>query len=217
MEYEGRLTDGTRILFRHIRPDDKERLHSGFEQLSPESRYRRFFRQIDHLSEAQLAYLTELDFEDHFAWVAVLADTPGQPGVGVARWIRIADEPGVVEGAVTVIDSMHGKGIGTTLLWIAARSAIEKGVKAFRVWVQGDNRAMVGILQGLGEPPKDWESGVAQLDIPLPGDPDHLARTPATMMLRAVASEELVSEADPSTAVVRGLFENAPEGAPDRT
>src|ERR1700694_5259409 len=84
----GVLNDGTRVLFRPIRPDDKDNLRRGIEAMSPESRYRRFFAPIDHLSDEQLAYLTEIDYQDHFAWIAFLPDVEGFPGVGVARWVR---------------------------------------------------------------------------------------------------------------------------------
>ena len=88
-EYAAALEDGTRVLFRRVRPDDKDRLQRGLAQLSPESRYLRFFGPLDHFTAGQLRYLTEVDFRDHFAWVATLPDLPGEPGIGIARWIRL--------------------------------------------------------------------------------------------------------------------------------
>lgn len=187
MEYEGELRDGRAVLFRPLRPDDKEVIRRGFEALSPASRYRRFFREIDHLTEAQLAYLTEVDGVDHVAWLALVRETSGYRGAGVARWIRVPGEPSVAEGAVTVIDSLHGLGIGTTLLWLAARSAIERDVNAFRVVVQGENHPVLALLEGFGIHPQKWESGVAEIDIPLPGRPDDLAVTPSMIVMKAVA------------------------------
>lgn len=194
MDYEGKLLDGTRVLFRRIRPDDKTKLAAGFERLSEESRYRRFFRLIDHLSDEQLTYLTEVDFQDHFAWIAELPDEADQPGVAVARWIRIANEPEVAESAITVVDDYQGQGLGSTLLWLLARSAIEQGVKALRVWVQGENVAVLNMLSDFGVVPKRWESGISEVDIPLPADPDDLDKTPAKILLRKVASGEVDAE-----------------------
>src|SRR5919106_848625 len=65
------LQDGTRARLRPIVPDDKARLVGAFERLSPESRYRRFMAPIAELSDEQLAQLTELDYRDHFARVAL--------------------------------------------------------------------------------------------------------------------------------------------------
>lgn len=198
MQYEGRLADGRRIVFRPVGPQDKDLIRRGFEALSPESRYRRFFRQLDHLSEEQLRYLTEIDYDNHFAWIAYLPEE--EQGAGVGRWIRLPDEPEIAEGAVTVVDSLHGLGIGTTLLWLSARSAIERGVNAFRVVVQGENHPILALLESFGVRPDGWESGVAQIDVPLPGDPDDLAITPSMLLLKAAAEGQVVGEAAGTTS-----------------
>jgi hypothetical protein len=76
------LLDGTRVLIRPVVPDEKQRFVDGFARLSPESRYRWFMSPVDELSPEMLAQFTEVDYVDHFAYVALLADEPGQPGVG---------------------------------------------------------------------------------------------------------------------------------------
>lgn len=199
MRYEGKLRDGRPIAFRPLDPGDKELIRLGFEELSQGSRYRRFFRQIDHLTEEQLRYLTELDYENHYAWLAYLPEEVGYQGAGVGRWIRLPDEPKIAEGAVTVIDALHGNGIGTTLLWLSARTAIEKGIKAFRVVVQGENHPVLAVLESFGVKPARWESGVAEVDVPLPTSPEDLRVTPTTILLKAVAEGRFDSEAAGST------------------
>ena len=193
--FQSRLDDGTLLLFRRIRPDDKERLQQGVRYLSPQSRFLRFFHYVDHLSEAQLRYLTEVDFVDHFAWIAVMPELEGEPGVGVGRWIRTPDDPAIAEGAVTVVDEFHNRGIGKTLLWLMARSAIQQGVHTFRAWTLGDNRTMQQLLRDFGARPGRWESGVMEVLVPLPDDADDLASTPAPLVLRAAAAGELHGEA----------------------
>lgn len=188
VEWQCALADGTRVLFRRIRSDDKERLKRGLEELSPGSRYRRFFRYIDHFSDKELRYLTEVDFVDHWAWLAVLPDSPRAPGVAVGRWIRVADEPNVAEAAVTVVDAYQGQGLGKTMLWLLARSAIENGIASLRAWVLGENDMMLALLKDAGAPPGVWESGVMRVDIPLPDHPDKLYETPAPLVLKAVAT-----------------------------
>lgn len=181
------LPDGRRILFRPILPADKGMLQEGLTHLSDETRYLRFFSPIDHFTERQLRYLTEIDYEDHFAWVAMLPDEVGAPGVCVARWIRLKEQPDVAEGAVVVVDGMQNNGIGRTLLWLAARSAIERGIRAFQVWTLGDNRTVHHLLEGLGATPVTSEMGTREFRVPLPNDPDALDGTPAPLVLRAVA------------------------------
>ncbi len=194
-QFETQLDDGATVLFRPIRPEDKRLIADGVRALSPESRYLRFFRHIDHLSEAQLRYLTEVDFDNHFAWVALLE--PNDLGVGVGRWIRTRDEPDVAEGAVTVADPYHNRGIGKTLLWLMARSAIQHGVKAFRAWTLGENKPMLELLKGFGAQQGRWESGVLEVLVPLPEDADELSKSPAPLVLKAVAAGELHGEAHP--------------------
>jgi GNAT superfamily N-acetyltransferase len=193
MNYESTLADGTRVLFRPISPEDKGRLQEGLRRLSPESRYRRFFRYIEHFTEEQLVYLTELDFENHFAWIAVLPDETGQPGVGVGRWIRLAEKPTLAEGAVTVLDDYQGKGIGSTLLWLLARSAVEKGINYFVAYVTATNRPMLALLEELGAQELRWQDGIAEVRTPLPSDPSELDLSPAPLILRAVARGEFAA------------------------
>jgi hypothetical protein len=66
-----RLRDGSRVLIRPIEPDDRAALAEGFERLSAESRYRRFFAPMPRLRERDLDYLTRVDHRDHEALVAV--------------------------------------------------------------------------------------------------------------------------------------------------
>lgn len=205
MHLESHLPDGRRILFRPIEPGDKDLLAAGFERLSPESRYRRFFRSIDHLSPAQLRYLTEVDGVDHVAWVALLPDAPSEEeGAGVARWVRLPAEPEAAEAAVTVVDSLHGMGIGTTLLHILAREAVARGVRCFKAWVLGDNQTIQGLLKDMGARPGRWEAGTLEMTVPLPEDADELEETPAPLILKAVAEGRLSGRIREDRSVVIG-------------
>ena len=190
--------DGLHIVFRPIRPEDKDLLRCGFEKLSPESRYRRFFRAIDHLSDKQLAYLTEVDFNDHYAWVALDPAEDQCPGVGVARWIRAADDPSVAEAAVTVVDDHQNKGIGSALMFLAGRSAIENGIRAIRVSALGENKAVSEMLKDMGVVPGKWEMGVMEAEIPLPATVEELDRSPVASIFRATARGDLETHLDPS-------------------
>ncbi len=190
------LADGTKVAFRVLRPGDRETIKRGFGELSDESRYRRFFQRIDRLSEKQLSYLTEIDYEDHFAWIAHLPDEGGR-GVGVARWVRAKDEPTVAEAAVTVIDPFHNKGIGSTLLRLATVSAVERGIRFFRAWTLGGNQPMIEILMNLGAQPGRWEQGVQEIMVPLPETVSGVGESPAPLILKAVADGRLHGEASP--------------------
>jgi GNAT superfamily N-acetyltransferase len=186
-----RLRDGRTALIRPIEPDDKWRLVEGLKLLSPESRYLRFHASVERLSEAQLRYFTEIDYHDHMAWVALDPDAPDQPGMAVARYVRLPDEPHVAEAAVTVADAYQGLGLGTILLGLLARTAVSNGIDVFRNYVLADNAAMLELLAQLGSTQIDEGHGVYRVDVPLPENPDDLPDTPAGRVFRAAASGEL--------------------------
>jgi len=131
---EYRLRDGTRVRIRPIRPDDARTLQDGFRALSPESRRRRFRNPKERLSPRELRHLTECDGISHLALGAVRLDAQGWEceGLGVARFVRLPDQPEVAEPVVTVVDAVQGQGLGRLLSEHLIRAAADRGVKTFR-------------------------------------------------------------------------------------
>src|SRR5215471_16701586 len=93
------LSDGSKVLIRQVQSADAPLLADGFARLSARSRQARFLTPKRELSPAELRYLTEVDHHDHEALGAV--DHADGRGVGVARYIRSADDPQAAEIAVT--------------------------------------------------------------------------------------------------------------------
>lgn len=145
-----RLRDGTRVLLRQIRPQDRDRLAAGLRELSAESRRLRFHAEVTALTDAQLTYLTEVDHLDHEAIVAIDLDRPGQPGIGVARYLRDPYLHEVAEVTVTVADRYHGQGAATLLLGALAARGQAAGVSVFRHHVLAHNAGMLAVLDRLG-------------------------------------------------------------------
>jgi RimJ/RimL family protein N-acetyltransferase len=181
------LRDGSRALVRPIRPDDRWRIAAGLKLLSPRTRYLRFHADLDEFSDEQLTYLTEVDHHDHEAWVALDADDPDAPGMGVARYVRLADEPEVAEVAVTVVDAYQGRGLGTILLRRLAASAIEHGVRRFRNYVLADNEPMLEVLDLVGASRREIEPGLLQVEVELPDDPELLPGPGLSQLFREAA------------------------------
>jgi GNAT superfamily N-acetyltransferase len=181
------LRDGTLVRLRPVVPDDKGHIVEGFRRLSPESRYRRFMAPLAELSEEQLRELTEIDYEDHFALLALSLDEADTPGMGVSRYVRDRDEPEVAEAAVTVIDDYHRRGLGTLLLQALGAVALEHGIKRFRGYVLENNRPIREVLDGLGAEVHHDSAGVVRVDIDLPATAEDLRGSPLYDVLRAVA------------------------------
>jgi ribosomal protein S18 acetylase RimI-like enzyme len=206
---DGLLRDGRFVFFRPIRPSDKAALKRGMKLLSPESRYHRFFAAVDHLSPKQLRYFTEVDYHDHFAWMAFLAGAKPPMALGVARYVRLLDDPEAAEAAVTVLDDYQRQGLGIALLRLLAGSAIERGIRRFVMAVMGDNEAMMQLLQTAGATVDRWEEGIAYLHVELPGTPEELAQTPVPKILRATAEGKLRGRAGPHGVGIRFLGDDA--------
>lgn len=135
-------------LIRPIEPGDKQAMRDAFEHLSDESRYRRFLAPHGRLTAAELRYFTEVDHHDHEALVAVNAET-GE-GIGVARYVRNPDDPGVAELAVAVVDDWQGQGVGTRLVDALADKARAEGIHSFSGLVLARNELMLSLLNDLG-------------------------------------------------------------------
>jgi RimJ/RimL family protein N-acetyltransferase len=135
-----RLDSGVEVTVRPIRPDDKALLADGLARLSDGAAYQRFLAPKTRLTAEELRHLTEIDFRDHVALVAVRADAPGVL-VGVARWIRSPADPEVAEIAYVVGDELRRQGVGTALAQALADSARERGVREFVATMLPDNRA----------------------------------------------------------------------------
>lgn len=160
------LGNGRTVLIRPIEAGDKQRMVEAFERLSPESRYRRFFAPMHELSAEQLAYLTEVDHRDHEALVAL--DESGSQGLGVARYVRDAEDRTIAEVAVTVVDDWQRMGIGTLLAARLAERAREEGITHFSALVQADNRLVLDMVRSLGEVRSQSEGSELLLDVALP-------------------------------------------------
>src|SRR5947208_5045764 len=119
-----KLRDGARLRIRPILPTDRGKLADTQPGFSRESHYKRFF-SAPPLSDKVVQYLVDVDYFDHFAWVALAADDVDEPGVASARYIRERTAPDTAEVAFSVVDDYQGRGLGTLLvgaLAVAARS-----------------------------------------------------------------------------------------------
>jgi GNAT superfamily N-acetyltransferase len=142
------LRDGSQVLVRPVRPDDRDAIRNAFERLSEATRYRRFLTAVTRLTESDLDYLTEVDHRDHEALVAF--DPGGGAAVAVARFIRRSDAPAIAEAAVVVDDGWQRRGLGSALCRLLAERAREVGVERFSATLLADNREVLRLLESLG-------------------------------------------------------------------
>lgn len=146
------LPDGSSVTIRPIMPSDRDELRREFNNTSAQTRYLRFLGVVGALSEEMLTYLTCVDHRTHIALVAIVTspDLKTERGVGVARLIRLKDDPSVAEAAITIVDDQQKHGIGSALALELERAARANGVRHIRADVLEGNAAMRGILEGAG-------------------------------------------------------------------
>ncbi len=180
---EVHLRDGRVVRLRLVRPSDRERLREGLQRLSPESRYLRFFTSKDRLTESELRYLTEVDGYDHFAIGASAVDEDGQEGagLGIGRFVRLTDEPGVAEPALAVVDDAQGQGLGRLLLLRLISAAAEREVRTFRCDFLAINEGMQQLLRDVSDEVEFRRDGSvvsAQFRLPVVSPDEPVERAP---------------------------------------
>ena len=141
------LRDGSQVVIRQVQRADAPLLADGFARLSARSRQMRFLGPKKTLSAAELRYFTEVDHHDHEA-LGALSHTDGH-GVGIARYVRDAEDPRAAEIAVTIVDDWQGRGLATELLAQLSDRARQEGVHRFTALVSADNMAMAGLLRNV--------------------------------------------------------------------
>jgi GNAT superfamily N-acetyltransferase len=170
------LDDGARVTLRMIRPEDGPALRKGFERLSSGSRQRRFLRGVTDLSDEMVRYLTEVDGVRHVAIVATADshDLKTEVGLGVARFIRLTEEPDLAEVAITVADEAQGRGIGRLLFGAIVAAARERGIRALRAELLPSNVPMRRILDAARAVVRSDDGATLVLDVPLDAPPADL-------------------------------------------
>jgi acetyltransferase len=134
-----RLQNGSPVLIRPIRADDKALLEDMLRNLSAESIQRRYLTLKKRFTSAELRYLTELDGWNHLALVAESPVQPGRRVLGVARYVRDAEDPESAEVAFEVIDDFQGLGLGSMLAEELAHRASMRGIRRFTATMANDN------------------------------------------------------------------------------
>lgn len=189
------LRDGTPVLLRPVSPADAPRLQAGLAVLSPDSRYFRFFGPVARLSDAQLEYFTHVDQRHHLAWLALDLSTPDQRGLGVGRWVRLSTPADAAELALTVIDAVQGRGVGTLLLAVLYRLAYDQGIRRLCGVTLPENRRVTAWFQRLGAGAPRYSGGLAEFELPVVADPRRLSTT-ATAQRFALLVEQFGAECD---------------------
>lgn len=154
------LKDGTAVWIRPLLPQDREGFRSVVSHFSQDSLRRRFF-SAGAPSETMIQYLTDIDYVDHFAWVA-LEPTPPHEGLASARFVR-SKARDLAEVAFGTAEGQHGRGLATLLLGAIGVAALEAGVIRLVAHVLDDNFAMRAVFAKARPTTEFGEPGVLRV------------------------------------------------------
>jgi GNAT superfamily N-acetyltransferase len=166
------LRNGIPSLLRAIRPDDKQRLLDGFHRLRDKSIYFRFFSAKKALTEKELKFYTEVDFEHHVAIVTTITSNGKDKIVGVGRYIEIPSNgtERVAEVAFAVDDEHQNLGVGTILFEYLVSIAQNNGITSLEADVLLENKNMLDIFAHSGfKLNKATRSGVTRIQFAIMG------------------------------------------------
>jgi acetyl-CoA synthetase (ADP-forming)/acetyltransferase len=107
--------NGAPLLLRPIRPEDAPQHVAFFAALAPEDVRLRFFSAMRELPPAQLARLTQIDYDRAMAFIATRTGADGQPEtLGVVRAVADPDNL-AAEFAIITRSDLKGLGLGKVL------------------------------------------------------------------------------------------------------
>ena len=161
----GALSDPVeaRLRIRALGPSDRRLLTIGFDRLSRESRRSRYFRPKNQLTEDELSQLTRCDGNGHLALGAFELSKDGVETavIGVARYFRLAQNPGTAELSVAVVDDRQGRGVGRHLVRCLLEEARSRGITHMICHVLADNERMLKLAEDVfGKTALDREGDV---------------------------------------------------------
>lgn len=155
--------DGAVVRIRPVRPDDGALYDAFFARMAPQDIRRRFMSAIRRLPVAEVARLTQLDYDRAMAFVALDADGSL---LGVSR---LAADPDRTEAefAVLVRSDAQGRGLGPALMRRLLDYARDEGLARVYGHVDGDNAGMLAMCARLGfdegDDPDDPEWRMVQI------------------------------------------------------
>jgi RimJ/RimL family protein N-acetyltransferase len=202
------LRDGTTAGLRPICPGDQQELIHGEALFSAKTRYQRFLGG-ERITAAMARYLTEIDYVDHFAWVAV---DSADVSVGGVTYVRSASNRALADISFLIKDEFQERGLGTLLMGAVAVAARRNGISRFAADVLAENAPMRAILDHAGIRWEHAQAGVVHGFVAVP-DPGKFGITPGTAAaLGAVVDQMKITNGDYLSAARRSPHNHPLDG-----
>jgi RimJ/RimL family protein N-acetyltransferase len=148
------LRSGQPITIRAIRPEDGTLIFEGFSELDQHSLYLRFFQFKRTITDQEIKYLTEVDFVDHVALVAVADPIDKAKVIGGGRYFAYQHRAKIrsAEIAFMVHDLYQSQGIATLIMKHLLIIARADRISQFEADVLSENAKMLAVFSRTGLP-----------------------------------------------------------------
>ena len=143
------IADGTKLLFRPVKPTDDKLLRDMCYDLSEKSIAFRFFQSVRSFPHKFIQEFTTVDYSKDMAIAALAQDTGGEQIIGVGHYY-FNPATNRAEVSFLVRDDWQAKGIGTHLLEILTDIAKKQGIAGFEASVLANNMHMLSIFYNSG-------------------------------------------------------------------
>lgn len=156
-----KMNDGRDIILRTLRPDDANLIKTAISDLSPTSRYFRFFSPAPMVPDSVLKKLVEVDGITHIAWAAICTDCDVETVIGAVRAVRSDPDAAMAEYSITVLDAYHGLGVARMLTAALLVDCLKSGIIHLDAHLLSENRAASALIKSMGALHRESSAGVS--------------------------------------------------------
>ena len=139
------LNDGTMVTFRPIHPTDISLMKDLFYDLSQQTVYYRFMKEMGHIPYKQIQDFVYVDHRNEVAIVGTLPEAHGEDIIAIGRYY-LDPKTNRAEVAFIVRDQWQNRHIGTFLLKYLMNIARRHGISGFTAEVLRENKAMQAVF-----------------------------------------------------------------------
>ncbi len=139
------LNDGTMVTFRPIHPTDISLMKDLFYDLSQQTVYYRFMKEMSHIPYKQIQDFVYVDHRNEVAIVGTLPEAHGEDIIAIGRYY-LDPKTNRAEVAFIVRDQWQNRRIGTFLLKYLMNIARRHGISGFTAEVLRENKAMQAVF-----------------------------------------------------------------------
>ncbi|HEY6511470.1 MAG TPA: GNAT family protein [Burkholderiaceae bacterium] len=169
------LRNGTPVVIRVVRPDDRDRIVAAFNKLEPGTIYTRYFSYRKEIPASTLDRIADIDFVQLAGLVATIGTGAEETIIGNAIYAGIPAPDGakVAEVAFMIEEDYQGQGLASRMLAALTVLARRHGIVRFEAEVLAGNSPMLGVFQRCGLPlRRRSEDGVVhvEMDLAAPGN-----------------------------------------------